>query len=263
MKIWCQKPYHLEHSKSTKYSNELLRRDLDLVKRTNTEITIGDAATGFQEVDLLCYLGLREINEREILKSMLKAGEKGYDAVVGVCFFDPAIQAARSLMDIPVVGAAEASMHLATMMGNRFAVVTTDPRFIPIIEHHMEELRTSTSAIRYRPVRHLSQGEVFAEARLRRDYDSIIEDFKKVAQGCIKDGAEVLIAGCGSLSPILSVNGIREIDGAPVVDPEQAALKFAEMMVDFQTAGIPVKSSKGLFLKAPKGETLKGYKLLF
>lgn len=259
IRIWCQKPYRSPQPKST---DELLQRDLDLVKRTDTETAIRDAPTGFQEVDLLSYLGLRQINEREILKSMLEAEEKGFDAVVGLCFFDSAVRAARSLMDIPVVGAAEASMHLARMMGNHFAVITSDPRFIPIIENHMEELGTRPFAVSYRPVRHLTQGKSFFELRRSGDYGAIMEDFTRVAQGCIEDGAEVLIPGSGALSPILSVNGVRDIEGAPIIDPVQVSLKFAEMMVDFRASGMPVKSSRGLFLKAPKEDIFEGYKLL-
>ena len=149
MKIWCQKPYR--SPPSTAY--ELLQQDLDLVKRADTEIVIKDVPTGFQRLDLVCYLGLRQINEREILKSMLQAEQEGFDAVVGLCYFDAAVQAARNLMDIPVVGAAETSMYLARMMGNRFAVITVDPRYVPIIEHHVEELSLSPSVISYRPVR--------------------------------------------------------------------------------------------------------------
>jgi len=255
MKIWCQLPVW-EPLSTNKSSYELLQKDYDLVKRADTQIAIKDVPTGFQKPDLISYLGLRQINDREILKSMLRAQEEGFDAVAGACYFDGAIKAAANLMDIPVVGPGETSMYLARMMGNRFAVITTDPSFVAEIRRHMEELNMMSSAISYRPVRSLTLGETFFEARSRGDYDPIIEDFKNIAQHCIEDGAEVLIAGCGALCPVLTVNNVRDIDGVPIIDPLQVSLKFAEMMVDFRASGMPIMSRKGLFLKAAKVDIL-------
>jgi allantoin racemase len=119
-----------------------------------------------------------------------------------------------------------------------------------------------SSAISYYPVRHLTLGKTFFEARSRGDYSPIIEDFKNIAQQCIKDGADVLIAGCGALSPVLTVNSVTEIDGAPIIDPIQVSLKFAEILVDFKASGMPIASNKGLFLKASKDNILNVRKSL-
>lgn len=49
------------------------------------------------------------------------------DAVVIAAFGDPGLRAARDLFDVPVVGMAEAAIHSAAMLGDRFAIVTFSP----------------------------------------------------------------------------------------------------------------------------------------
>src|ERR1700755_250642 len=51
--------------------------------------------------------------------------EEGIDAYVIACFGDPGLKAARELARGPVIGIAEAAMHLASMLGRSFSVVTT------------------------------------------------------------------------------------------------------------------------------------------
>ena len=59
----------------------------------------------------------------------IKAGrQQGVDGHVIACFGDPGLLAARELAQGPVVGIAEAAMHMATLVATRFSIVTTLPR---------------------------------------------------------------------------------------------------------------------------------------
>ncbi len=49
----------------------------------------------------------------------------GADAYVIACFGDPGLDAAREVADGPVIGIAEAAMHVATLVSRGFSVVTT------------------------------------------------------------------------------------------------------------------------------------------
>ena len=83
------------------------------------------------------------------------------------------------------------------------------------------------------------------------NYGPVVEDFEAKARECIDDGAEVLIAGGGVLSMILTRVGLKEVDRVPVIDPLLIAIKLAEMMVDLYKSGIPVASRKGIYQSAP------------
>ena len=57
---------------------------------------------------------------------------RGYDAVGLAVSFDCGLQAIRELLDVPVVGLAEASVGQALKSGGRFAVVSFAPRTQPL-----------------------------------------------------------------------------------------------------------------------------------
>lgn len=261
MRIWCQLPISMPRSSYKSYY-ELLQKDYDLIKRPDTEAVIKDVLSGLTSPALFSYFGLKQAGEHEILKSMLQAEKEGFDAVTGACFADGAIKAAADLMNIPVIGPGETSMYLARMMGVRFVIIDSGPNSTAGHEVHIEALNMRPFAIDYRPARHLTLDATTFSKCLSGDYSPVIENFTEIAQDCIKDGADVLIVGCGLFSPMLTVNNIRDIDGVPIIDPMQVSLKFAEMMVDFKAAGMPVISQKGLFLKPGREDIQAGFKSL-
>jgi allantoin racemase len=57
------------------------------------------------------------------------------DAYVIACFDDPGVDAARTIARGPVIGIAEAAMHVATLLAGSFTIVTTTGRAVPALEH--------------------------------------------------------------------------------------------------------------------------------
>lgn len=92
----------------------------------------------------------------------------------------------------------------------------------------------------------LPEGELFKS--FAGEYTSIVENFKEIATGCIEDGAEVLIVGCGLVSPVIMQAGVTEVNGAVIVDPLSASLKLTEALVDLYKAKIPIVSRKLSYL---------------
>ena len=86
MKIWCQLPARLPPSESESFY-ELIQKHYNLVKRPDTETAIKDVPTWIMG-RCAVSLGLKQIHDGEILKSMLRAEKEGFDAVAGACFFD-------------------------------------------------------------------------------------------------------------------------------------------------------------------------------
>jgi len=62
------------------------------------------------------------------------ANAEPHDAVVLACFGDPGLDALRELSPKPVVGMADASIHAACMLGQRFAIVTGGERWVAMLE---------------------------------------------------------------------------------------------------------------------------------
>ena len=72
------------------------------------------------------------------------------DGVVIACFDDTGLDAARCLTDKPVVGIGEAAYHMASMVSNKFSVVTTLSRSVPALEHNLVRYGLATRCARVR-----------------------------------------------------------------------------------------------------------------
>ncbi|BBO83350.1 hypothetical protein DSCO28_39160 [Desulfosarcina ovata subsp. sediminis] len=258
MKIWSQLPISMPREVYGKYY-DLLNQAYEMFKDEETEITIKDVPKGVVDPGLLSCPGFRQINEAENIKSIIQAETEGYDAVAGACYFDSGIRAASTLLSIPVVGPSEVSMHLAAMMGNKFAVITSEASWTHEMEHHLIGSGFSGAAISKQPVRSLTMpmDELF-HCLMTGDYNPVKADFCKVAEGCLDDDADVIIAGCGLVSPILTISDLKEIDGAPIIDPMIASLKFAEFLGRLFKSGLPIKTRIGLYQTLPDEMKSKG-----
>lgn len=261
MKICCILPI-VQPERGNEQYYKLLQSDYEKVKRSDTEVVIKDVPTGLPRPDLINYLGFRFLNDREILRTMILAEREGFDAIAGGCYFDGAIKAASSLLQIPVVAPAESSMHLASMIGERFAVITAGREHIAEIEQHIVECGMRAFAIPKQPVRSLAMSFERFGACVLGDYAPAVEDYVRVAKTCIEDGADVLITGCGLLAPMLTTSGRVELEGVPLIDPMIVCLKTAEMMVDFHKAGIRVKNGSARFIRPTAGETQEMLRLM-
>ena len=252
MKLWLQLPIEMdpEHPKNKSFFN-LVNKAYKLIKRPDTNITIKSVQNGLKDLEQISYTSLRFLNEREVLATILQAEKEGFDGILNLGYLDPALKAIKQISSIPVVGCMETAMHFASLVGHKFAIITSKPEFIPIIQELLNLYQMDHFSITYKPVRSLSVSfHELINSLDKRDFNPLITDFKTVALGCIDDEAEVLIVGCGLICPLLLEAGLKDLEGVPIVNPQLIGLKVAEVMVDLHQAGIPVISRKGLFHQA-------------
>jgi allantoin racemase len=62
-----------------------------------------------------------------ILTSVVEAAQLGYDAIVIGCSIDPALDEAKRIVPIPVMGALEGALYTAAMQFERFSVLSAGP----------------------------------------------------------------------------------------------------------------------------------------
>jgi len=123
--------------------------------------------------------GMVEIIHRE---------EKKYDGFLIACGLDPNLDLIKEISDKPVVGIAESSMKIASMLGHRFAIIQLSKASIPrkeelIKKYEMDKLGFAIA--------------VEKKAIHFRDYTQIKEVAIKAIE---KYGAEVLILSCAGMS---------------------------------------------------------------
>jgi allantoin racemase len=159
------------------------------------------------------------------LESVLPIAHQ-YDGLVLACYgHHPVIGALREALDQPVLGIMEASILHALPLGDRFSIVTSSPRWIPLLEegvralgfeHRCASVRSSGLAVL--DIAALSDEEV--TARLSAEAMAAVE----------QDGADVICLGCGGMAGL--AQAVSEATGVPVIDGVRAATMLMRGLVE-------------------------------
>ncbi|WP_434811485.1 aspartate/glutamate racemase family protein [Microbacterium sp. bgisy189] len=146
----------------------------------------------------------------------------GSDAYVIACFGDPGLDAARELVDVPVIGIAEAAMHAATLAGRSFAVVTTLSRTLGrardlVARYGMGDAAVWLTAAEI-PVLELEDSGSEATASITR-----------LCHEAVRREADVIVLGCAGMADLCRM--LTATAGVPVVDGVASAVGLATAMV--------------------------------
>lgn len=236
---------------------DLYKKNFALAKNSDTEVDVFYQNKGLEIFDEFNYRHLIFLNEREMFHAALEIEKMGYDAVFPTCFYEPVIEELRKVLDIPVIAQAETEFVFAMMMGRKFGVVAISDEGRLIADDIIHRYGLTDRAVKSRSFG--VSGEHQANAVFDASHD--IEGFKEAAKGLIADGADVLVPGCSYMSMALRFasgcedkypDGLREVDGAPVVDGMSVLIKAAEAMVALKRDGSNIVSNRGAYKKWSK-----------
>lgn len=164
-----------------------------------------------------------------ILEQVKKAEEDGVDAVIINCFGEPGLHSAREIVSIPVIGPFQASMLLASSLGQTISIVTVLKSVVPLIE---EKARMLGVKSRIASVRAIEVPVLELEKERAKVQSALLNESKKAT---MEDKADVIVLGCTGLVGMakeLQNSLKKEGFDVPVVDPALASLKLAEILVD-------------------------------
>jgi allantoin racemase len=147
------------------------------------------------------------------------------DGVVVACYGPhPAIDALREALTVPVLGIMEASVLYALPLGARFSIVTTSPRWQPLLSEGVRALGVESrcasvrsSGLAVLDLERCPPEEV--HARLAAEARAAVE----------QDGAEVIILGCAGMAGLHE--SVASAVGVPVVDPVVAGVALLAALV--------------------------------
>jgi Asp/Glu/hydantoin racemase len=177
------------------------------------------------------------IDTPDIIENILKCreakGDQRYDAFVSLNSTDPALVEAREILDIPVLGFLETTSLVACMMGRSFSLITPTAKFALSFSqklklYGLEQRLTSIEAMNFENLSEFREAWVDAGARQR-----VMDEFDRCARRAVAAGAEVIIP-CGSHAVLQAQRGLREIDGALIMDGLAVLIKMTEMAVKTQ-----------------------------
>jgi allantoin racemase len=177
------------------------------------------------------YVYLAYLHSLQLLRNVQRAEAEGYDGFLIVNLPENISAEAQSLVDIPVVSYAQASMYTAAMLGRKFAILTMIDEYIPLYESHIDKFGMRSRA--------------WGVQSLGQDYRTVFDAFDKpepvvdrvtevTRRLAAEHGVDVVIPGEAPVSTVLSVAGLTRVDEIAVVDCLGVTLKFGEMFVDLR-----------------------------
>ena len=223
---------------------------MDQYKDETTELEVRNIQIGPKHLEYQYYQALAGA---QILKEVLRAEKEGFDAACISCFDDPFLYPAREISKNMVVTApGEASMHLASVLGNSFSIIVGRDKWIPQMRENVCKYGLERKLASFRS---LGMGVL----DFHKDERATMEKFRQEIRLAIeKDRAEVIILGCS-----MQFGFYKELQqefGVPVIDCMIASLKQAEYLLELREKAGWHFSRRGLY-ERPDPEEMRDWQL--
>jgi allantoin racemase len=218
--------------------------------RATAQQAIGDAAAiqAFTAQSGPAIISSRSENAialAEMLR-LAAAHQEGHDVLMLGVSIDTGLQALREMLDIPVVGMAEAALLTASMLGGKIGCLTLGAAMVPVYEELTASYGLASRVSKWRAIEVPSAFKVTdADPEVER---ALIQASKQLVQ---QDGSDVIVL-CGAVLAGYA-RQVSTAVGVPVVDPAQAAALQALTLARMR----PAKQSGGSFAR-PKGRLFSG-----
>ena len=165
--------------------------------------------------------------DMSVFRAGVLAEAEGYDAVCIDTVSDSGMYALRSRLRIPVIGPGQAALHVACMLGHKFAIVTMWDEWFHLYRKILTEYAlwprcASLRSIRTRPdLADLLAGKEDAVfALLERECRAAVE----------QDGADVIVLGSTTMHQSHAfLSGRLDV---PVINPGLVAYKLCEVLLE-------------------------------
>lgn len=188
----------------------------DIVDPSTELIGTGfDSNTPHLEYEFYEHLAVHNIIRKTVI-----AEKEGFDAVVIGCFYDPGLREAREVVNIPVVGVCEASLHVASMISaGKYSVLVGRRKWIPKMADNASNYGFDSKIASWR-VLNLTVPEM-------KDADKTLNAIIRESRSAKEvDMAESVVLGCTGMAG-LAKKASDEI-GIPILDPVLMGVRMAE-----------------------------------
>lgn len=166
-------------------------------------------------------------NSLPVIDLIKKAEDDGFDGVFVSDFDMCGVEAAREIVDIPVVGGFRASAYFAMMLSHRFSIITILESVVDLQAGHPRDFGILPNFASIYPIGLQVHDLV--------DREKVIQSvFEKSLLAIERDGASSILLGCtGFLDIADRVESMLKAAQRPavVIDPNKAAVSFLYMLI--------------------------------
>jgi len=158
------------------------------------------------------------------IESYKQAEKEGYDAVVPLGMLDLGVDGGKSAVDIPVVGPMESSLHIASLLGERFGLII----------YHEKLLAFNRAIVRRYGMENKIVGfgvSGFDLPDITANREKVVENFLAEGKKLVAQGAEVIIPMGITQCPVhIKPDFLQKQLGVPVVEGIGAPIRVAGML---------------------------------
>jgi allantoin racemase len=189
----------------------------------------GTYTEGCAPIDAIKHRYVAHVLELQLCDAAMVAEREGFDALALGCFFDPGLRAARSLVDIPIVGLGETSALVACSLGRKFGLVTLcgdqSADYTDLMLSYGLERRFAGAIALDPPIDEFS---LEADEKTAR---AIEERFDIACEAIVARGAEIIVPADGVLNEFLvRRRRLTARVGVPVMDSLGTLFQHAAFM---------------------------------
>jgi len=213
---------------------EGLNNTLRQVSRSDTEIEVWGLTDNVFDVSESVYWYAHSKAVTDMIYKAKKAEKEGFDGVIIGCVGAvDAEYALKEILSIPVVGAGEASFLLALALGANFSVLTYSDKAYAWLYKTVRDYGLEDRCVSIRQAGR-SWDELMQSSSKEDAYQKMLEQANLAIK---EDHADVIVLCSIGITELADY--LRKRVAAAVVDPTEAGVKFAEMLIDLhKTKGL-------------------------
>ncbi len=154
-----------------------------------------------------------------LIVQLINKNATEFDGFLIGCFGEPGLEAARELVDKPVIGSASSAFHIAAQVGDSASCITVLDSVVPLIRDRiaatgLENVITDVRAIDV-PIHDVDS-----------DSNTLVNNMVMAGVNAVEEREiDAIIPGCMSLSFARENATIAERVGIPVIDPVVTGLE--------------------------------------
>ncbi|WP_342574699.1 aspartate/glutamate racemase family protein [Solibacillus sp. FSL K6-1781] len=254
MKIWHQSLTSIEdipeyRDAVIQHILKIARPDVDVVLHGMTNDTYPENYPGHY----ITYNYLQSLHKEQFIRNALIAEKAGYDAVFIGTIPDVGLIEARALVDIPVIGYGQASMHMASMLGSKIGIVNF---LAPLADQLRFNAQQYGLSQKLGPIVQADIG-FYDIMEGYKNPQPIIDKFIAAAETAIAQGADVIIPGEGPMNIFLATHHIHHVGNVPIIDSFGTGIKMCESLVDLQKISGMTVTRVGYYNEKPPTEIVE------
>jgi Asp/Glu/hydantoin racemase len=212
---YADNPYEMEPRRKYFASHASPDTEIEFVFPESTNFFTGKPPTNFD----MHQLGM------EVAQKSVELEKQGFNAAIIYNPYDPGLEAARSLVSMPVIGSGRTSFLTSLMLAEKIGIIAAYDDFIPLTHRWVRTNGFDAFVTSIPPFN-------VPVTTIRENKNEVKNRFAKIAANLASEGAQMVFPqGLTALMTHIPINELEEVAGMPVADVGAYAIRAAEIIV--------------------------------